>query len=54
MLILVIIMLLIGSLFLTLAAASGFVLLYPGQTDVQEIGSERVEFEITSPTSKKN
>lgn len=54
MLILVIIMLLIGSLFLTFVAASGFVLLYTGQTDVKEIGSERVEFEITGPTSKKN
>lgn len=27
--------------------------LYMGQTDIKEIGSERVEFEITSPTSKK-
>lgn len=27
--------------------------LYTGQTDVKEIGSQRVEFEITSPTFKK-
>lgn len=53
MLILGIIRRLIGCLFLTLAAAAGFVLLYIWKTDVKEVRSERVEFEITSPTCKK-